>query len=409
MFMKIAIIASGFLPVLDGVTVSGYYRVQKLSQFGHQVLLFCPDYSPLAHLYPNWKDYTGNIFPGIQVINLPSTPFLDFERNVGFNTYKIVIRELEKFQPDIIHVDEPERLFFAFFRLAGIKFARENNIPCICTFRTNFLEYFEDFLPLPKGINLMLQLIFEKSFVSIYNKYDLTLVSSTITYQKIIGMGIKNAMYVNFHGFDIEKFQSATITANFWESNYQIPNLDNKVKIVFLGRLTEDKGWKFTLDAFVRLQQLVNIENIAIIIVGDGPMREEISNRLSQVTNHVYLLGRISPKHIPNILKNSNFHVTASEKETRGLTVLEAFAAGIPVVAPEAGGVTENIQNGRNGLLFTPGNQESFCDKLKLLIEDSNLRKEMGINGRETIAKYSWDNAVANLVKIWQEQIILQS
>ncbi|MBS9770909.1 MAG: glycosyltransferase [Trichodesmium erythraeum GBRTRLIN201] len=407
--MKIAIIASGFLPVLDGVTVSGYYRVQKLSQFGHQVLLFCPDYSPLAHLYPNWKDYTGNIFPGIQVINLPSTPFLDFERNVGFNTYKIVVRELEKFQPDIIHVDEPERLFFAFFRLAGIKFARENNIPCICTFRTNFLEYFEDFLPLPKGINLMLQLIFEKSFVSIYNKYDLTLVSSTITHQKIIGMGIKNAMYINFHGFDIEKFNSATITTNFWELNYQIPNLNNKVKIVFLGRLTEDKGWKFTLGAFVKLQQLVNIENVAIIIVGDGPMREEISNRLSQVTNHVYLLGRISPKHIPNILKNSNFHVTASEKETRGLTVLEAFAAGIPVVAPEAGGVTENIQNGRNGLLFTPGNQESFCDKLKLLIEDSNLRKEMGINGRETISKYSWDNAVANLVKIWQEQIILQS
>ncbi len=121
--MKIAIIASGFLPVLDGVTVSGYYRVQKLSQFGHQVLLFCPDYSPLAHLYPNWKDYTGNIFPGVEIINLPSTPFLDFERNVGFNTYKIVRRELEKFQPEIIHVDEPERLFFAFFRLAGIEFA----------------------------------------------------------------------------------------------------------------------------------------------------------------------------------------------------------------------------------------------------------------------------------------------
>ena len=179
--MKIAIIASGFLPVLDGVTVSGYYRVQKLSQFGHQVLLFCPDYSPLAHLYPNWKDYTGNIFPGVQVINLPSTPFLDFERNVGFNTYQIVVRELEKFQPEIIHVDEPERLFFAFFRLAGIEFARQNKIPCVCTFRTNFLEYFEDFLPLPKGINLMLQLIFKKSFVSIYNQYDLTLVSSNIT------------------------------------------------------------------------------------------------------------------------------------------------------------------------------------------------------------------------------------
>ncbi|NES02878.1 MAG: glycosyltransferase family 1 protein [Okeania sp. SIO2F4] len=407
--MKIAIIASGFLPVLDGVTVSGYYRVQKLSQLRHQVLLFCPDYSPLANLYPNWKDYTGNIFPGVEIINLPSTPFLDFERNVGFNTYQIVRQELEKFQPEIIHVDEPERLFFAFFRLAGIKFAQRNKIPCVCTFRTNFLEYFEDFLPLPKGINLMLKLIFEKSFVSIYNQYDLTLVSSSVTYQKIVNMGIKNVKYTNFHGFDVEKFQSTAIKANFWESNYQISNLNNKVKIVFLGRLTEDKGWKFTLDAFVRLQQLIDIENVAIIIVGDGPMREEISNRLSQVTNHVYLLGRIPPENVPNILKNSDFHVTASEKETRGLTVLEAFAAGIPVVAPQAGGVTENIQDGWNGLLFTPGNQESFCKKLKLLIEDNNLRREMGIKAKEVIAKYSWNNAVANLVKIWQEQIMLKS
>ncbi|NEP08256.1 MAG: glycosyltransferase family 4 protein, partial [Okeania sp. SIO4D6] len=143
----------------------------------------------------------------------------------------------------------------------------------------------------------------------------------------------------------------------------------------------------------------------AIIIVGDGPMRDEISNRLTKLTKNVYLLGRVPPENIPNILKNSDFHVTASEKETRGLTVLEAFAAGIPVVAPQAGGVMENIQDGWNGLLFKPRNQENFCEKLKLLIEDSNLRIQMGINAKESVVKYSWDNAVANLVKIWQEQI----
>ncbi len=403
--MKIAIITSGFLPVLDGVTVSGFYRVQKLSQLGHQVLLFCPDYSPLAHLYPNWKDYTGNLFPGVQIVNLPSTPFLYFDRNVGFNTYKIVRRELQKFQPEIIHVDEPERLFFAFFRLAGIALAQQHKIPCVCTFRTNFLDYFDDFLPFPKDINLMFKLIFEKSFVRIYNQYDLTLVSSSVTYKKIVNMGVKNAMYLNFHGIDLEKFQSTTVTANFWESNYQIPDLNNKVKIIFLGRLTKDKGWKFTLDAFVRLQQLVNPENVAVLIVGDGGMRDEISTRLAELTINVYLLGRVSPDHIPNILKNSDFHVTASEKETRGLSVLEAFAAGIPVVAPRAGGVTENIQDGWNGLLFTPGDLENFCEKLKLLIEDSDFRGKMGINAKESVAEYSWDNAVANLVKIWQEQI----
>ncbi|MGB3513681.1 MAG: glycosyltransferase [Microcoleaceae cyanobacterium] len=409
--MKIAIIASGFLPVLDGVTVSGFYRVQKLSEWGHQVLLFCPDYSPLAHLYPNWKDYTGNILPGVEVISLPSTPFLDFERNVGFNTYKIVRRKLQDFQPDIIHVDEPERLFFAFFHLAGIDIARQYNIPCVCTFRTNFLDYFEDFLPLPRGINFMLKLIFEKSFVSIYNQYDLTLVSSRITSEKIVKMGVKNTKHMNFHGLDLANFASVKKTAYFFEKNYGIPGINDKVKLLFLGRLTEDKGWNFTLNAFERLNNLVlvNWENIAILIAGDGPMQSSIAKRLSKVTKNVHLLGRVPPNNVAAILINSDFHVTASEKETRGLTVLEAFAAGIPVIAPNAGGVTENIRDGWNGLLFSPGDREDFCQKLKLLIENSNLRQNMGINARESIAEYSWDNAVGNLVNIWQKQIAIKS
>ena len=69
--MKIAIITSGFLPVIDGVTVSGLSRLQRLSQWGHQVLLFCPDYSALEDVYPNWRDYTGQILPGVRIINLP--------------------------------------------------------------------------------------------------------------------------------------------------------------------------------------------------------------------------------------------------------------------------------------------------------------------------------------------------
>ena len=144
--MKIAILASGFLPVIDGVTVSGFYRLQKLSQWGHEVLFFCPDYSALADIYPNWQDYTGNIFPGVRVVSLKSKPyFVDFERDFAWSSYRQVKQELANFQPDIIHVDEPERLFVNFWRLAGIKFARSHQIPCVGFFRTNFLEYLEDF------------------------------------------------------------------------------------------------------------------------------------------------------------------------------------------------------------------------------------------------------------------------
>lgn len=140
--MKIAIISSGFLPLVDGVSVTLLNRLHKLSQDGHRVLLFCPDYSPLETIYPDWKDYTGNIMAGVRVVNLSSESFmgLDFERNVNRKSYQTVLQELQKFQPDIIHVDEPERLFTGFLRIPGVDFAKRARIPCVSFFHTNLLE-----------------------------------------------------------------------------------------------------------------------------------------------------------------------------------------------------------------------------------------------------------------------------
>ena len=123
--MKIAIITSGFLPIIDGVTVSGMQRLKQLSQWGHEVILFCPDYSSLETDYPDWRDYTGNILPRVKVINLDSNSFvgLDYEPNVSRKSYQTVLTELEQFQPDIVHVDEPERLFVGFWCVARVDYA----------------------------------------------------------------------------------------------------------------------------------------------------------------------------------------------------------------------------------------------------------------------------------------------
>lgn len=131
--MKIAIISSGFLPVIDGVTVTQINRLRELSQCGHKVLLFCPDYSQLANIYPNWQAYAGNILPGVRVVNLENESFLglDFERNVCRKSYQVVLQELQSFQPDIIHVDEPERLFTGFLKIPGIDYAKWAVIPCV--------------------------------------------------------------------------------------------------------------------------------------------------------------------------------------------------------------------------------------------------------------------------------------
>ncbi len=157
------------------------------------------------------------------------------------------------------------------------------------------------------------------------------------------------------------------------------------------------------------LFQFIDKNKLAFVIIGDGETKTKIESKLTELQVNFHLLGRVSPEAIPEILANCDLHVTTSEKETRGLTILEAFAAGIPVLAPRAGGVIENIQDSVNGFLYQPGARDDFIDKLKILVDNSQLRQAMGISGRQSIiGKYSWDNTVQNLVDIWQEQIELK-
>lgn len=85
--------------------------------------------------------------------------------------------------------------------------------------------------------------------------------------------------------------------------------------------------------------------------------------------------------------------------------MLEAFAAGIPVLAPRAGGVVENIVDGWNGFLYTPQSVVEFADKLQQLVINSGLRQHMGEQAQSSLDQYSWDNTVYTLVSLWQELI----
>ncbi len=403
--MKIAILTSGFLPVIDGVTVSGMQRLRKLSEWGHEVLLCCPDYSTLSHIYPDWPDFVGNILPGVTVVPLASTPFmnLDFERNVSPFSSKQLMSSLEQFQPDIIHVDEPERLFFGFFQKPGIAYAKRNKIPCVGFFRTNFLEYVEDYVPLPPPAIAVLKYSFRRIILSVYHAYDVTLVSSRVTHAKLLNMGFRNTRYGNLLGFDSQAFKVSSPQADFFVNTYQI-NPRKKVTLLFLGRLTPDKGWDFTLEALAQLK-ISERGQIFSLIAGDGPMRDDILTKLAQLKIAAHCLGRVSPPAVPMLLANCDLHVTTSTKETRGLTVLEAFAAGTPVLAPNAGGVIENIQDGKNGFLFRPNNVQDFCQKLLQLVGDRELRRAMGQHAQATVAQYTWDETVQNLVDIWTDLI----
>ena len=404
--MKIAIISSSFFPVIDGVTIAVFNRVKQLNDWGYRVKLLCPDYGVIEDIYSTWQNYTGNILPGVEVINLPSTESigLDFERDFARPSYSLLEQELAAFQPDLIHVDEAERIGLCLLKLPGVKYARQHKIPCVAFFHTNYLDYLDDYFNLPWVLNSVIKKLLGFIFTRIYHAYDLTLVSSSVTNGKLQQMGIKNLRCGDLLGFDARQFSNVVRTADFFSQQYNLPNLEGKIKLIFLGRLTPDKGWSFALEAFQSLPFGV-LEKVAFIIAGDGNIKEDIEQALSKLTNDVYLLGRIAPELVAPLLVNGDIFITNSEKETRGLTVIEAAAAGIPAIAPRRGGVIDTVQDGETGFLYQPQNIKDFLDKLNLLIADADLRQSMGRKAKEVIKQYSWEQAVSNLVTIWSEQI----
>lgn len=412
--MKIAILTSGFFPVIDGVTITVFNRVERLSQRGHEVLLLCPDYRGIADIYPDWQNYVGNFLPNVTVVPLPSAPFmgLKFDRNVKKSAYATLLEKLEKFQPDLIHIDEPERLQLGFDRIPGIDFARQNNLPCVVFLHTNFIEYLEDYFALPGFVISLMQFVSRRIVARIYNAYDATLVSSAVTYQQAQKMGIRNLIQAELLGVNLRDFQPQLKHADFFAHHYGISGLDQKIKLTFLTRLTPDKGWKFVIHAFRQMASSAEYQpllgRVALIIAGDGSMRSEIAEKLSCLPSEhfsTHFLGRVAPANVPALLLNSDIHVTASEKETKGLTILEAFAAGIPVVAPRAGGVVDSIVSGQNGFLFEPQNWQDFAATLERLVNDAELRHRMGAMARQTATAYDWDAAVDRLLHIWQTQL----
>ncbi|HEY9769884.1 MAG TPA: glycosyltransferase [Coleofasciculaceae cyanobacterium] len=405
--MKIAIICSSFFPVIDGVTIAVYKRLEQLSILGHQVIVFCPDYKPIKYIYLDYQKYTGKIFSGVEIISLPSSKAiaLDFERDVTINSYQIVIKELAKFKPDIIHVDEAERLGVCLLKLPGVKYARQNNIPCVAWFHTNYIDYFDDYFDLPLEFNKLIKKILSFIFAKIYNSYDLTLVSSPNTAQKIKNIAVKNIYFAELLGCDISQFNQIKRTSNFFTEQYNLPHLDNKIKLIFIGRLTPDKGWNFAGESLAELPREI-LDKIAIIIAGDGTLKNQIEQTLKQITSNIYLLGRIAPETVPELLTNGNIFITNSEKETRGLTVIEAAAAGIPAIAPRAGGVVDTIKDGSTGFLYQPQNKADFLNKLTLLISDDNLRQSMGAKAQQIAQQWNWKQTVKNLVEIWKKEII---
>lgn len=199
----------------------------------------------------------------------------------------------------------------------------------------------------------------------------------------------------------------------------------DKVHLIFVGRLSPEKGLHVLLEAFKKV--ISQFPNIQLEIVGPKaatPKQFLISlsenpeiTRLkvyykfksynsqlmewvlkNHFQSHVRFTGAIPYTSLNQKYHNSEVFINPSLSDAFPLSVLEAMASGLPVIATRVGGQQEVVLNGKTGVLVEPDNSDALADALLSILKDKALRKKMGEAGRERVNElFSWDKIAADL------------
>jgi glycosyltransferase involved in cell wall biosynthesis len=164
------------------------------------------------------------------------------------------------------------------------------------------------------------------------------------------------------------------------------PGRRERPLIVAVGRLKAPKDFLTLVRALGRLEPA----SFEAVIVGEGPDRPLLEDEIRGLglTDRVRLAGE---RHdIPELLAASDIFALASSSEGMPVSVLEAMAAGLPVVASRVGGLPEQVVHGETGVLAAPGDPEDLAEALARLVADGELRRRLGAAGRAR-AEQSFD------------------
>jgi glycosyltransferase involved in cell wall biosynthesis len=183
-----------------------------------------------------------------------------------------------------------------------------------------------------------------------------------------------------------------------------------KVRIGFIKSLAPKYGPDYLLKAFAEV--LKKFPEVHLIMVGHGSMDNYLRQLAAElnIEKHITFTGYWQYKEIPKILSKLDIFVMPSVEETFGVAALEAQAMEIPVVATKVGGVPEAVLDGKTGILVEPKNVGQLASAIKRLIENPDLRKRMGKNGRHYVLEYY--NIADNVVlfeKLYKEISHLKS
>jgi phosphatidylinositol alpha 1,6-mannosyltransferase len=367
--MRIGIFAETFLPKIDGITNTLCHLLEHVEARGHQALMFAPNGGP--------SYYAGTEIIGLPAIPLPLYPELKLVPPIISG----VDERLAEFMPDLVHVVNPFLL-----GVVGIQAGRAVNVPVVASYHTDLPGYTERW-----GMGFSKELFWTYTRW-VHNQADLNLCPSHFTLAEL-----------HEQGFERLKVWGRGVDNVLYNPNQRSPEMRERLTgghpeqplLLYVGRLAVEKRVDWLLPV------ITNLANVRLAIVGDGPLRDTLEAQFDG-TNTVFT-GYMSGEDLAAAYASSDIFVFPAANETLGNVVLEAMASGLPVIAPDAGGVTDHVDVGVNGILFPSEEQDIFVQVVNQLLCDPVTMRSMGSAGRAYAEKNSWPSILDGLLKNYQE------
>ena len=373
--LRIALFSGNYNYVRDGANQALNRLVEYLLRQGAQVRIYAPKVDDPAF------EPTGDLV-GVPSVSIP----LRREYRIPVALTARVRRDLEEYNPNVIHVSSPDIVAHR-----AISWARRRRIAVVASVHTRFetylayyrLQWFEP------AMRAMLR--------RFYHRCEIVSVPAESTAAILRAQRMNRDIAIWARGIDRDQFNPGRRDAE-WRRSKGIA--DDELAIAFLGRLVMEKG----LDVFIEAVRELGERGIKhrVVAIGEGPAHAWFAEQLPEAI----FLGQLTGTDLARAVASTDVLLNPSITEAFGNVTLEAMACALPVVAAEATGATNLVRDGVTGTLVEATDIDGFADALAAYARDPELRRRHGAAGLKFAKTMDWDRINSAVIRIYQRAIV---
>jgi len=376
--MRIGQLTEVYKPVINGVVNFISLHKRFLESWGHKVFIFTLGDT----------DYEDD---ELHVIRSPAIPLSDTGYHLSFRFSRLARKKIKTM--DVLHVHHP---FISGRQAVGM--GKRYNIPVVFTNHTRYdlqARFYASFIP--EGLSRALLDAYLPDFT---DQCDLVVAPSRGVKQALQGLGVTCHIEVIPNGVDVAQFQHPA--APLSKRDLGLP--EHALVAITVGRLGPEKNTSFLLRAFTRIAE--EVPDLHLVVIGRGPEEEYLGEmaRLLGLAQRVHLVGEVLYEEMPNWLPMADFFVFSSLNESHPLVVLEALAAGLPVLSIPCPGVEDTLVDGLNGLC-SPEDIGIFASQMRRLATEPDLLARLSAGARETCGQYDMRRTSATLLAHYERLV----